>query len=282
MKILVTGATGQLGFDILKELKRRNHIAVGVSSKEMDITNFNEAKDIIKKVNPQAIIHCAAYTAVDNAEEDIEKCRKVNAYGTENIAKICKELDIKMMYYSTDYVFSGEGKDYWKPDDKIKEPLNIYGKTKYEGEITVQKYLDKFYIIRISWVFGINGNNFVKTMLKLGKERDVVCVVNDQIGSPTYTYDLAKLSVDMIESDKYGIYHAANEGICSWYEFAKEIFRQSNIDVKLKGIKSCEFPTKARRPKNSRMSKDKLVENGFNRLPSWQNALSRYLKEIED
>ena len=282
MKILVTGATGQLGFDILKELKRRNHIAVGVSSKEMDITDFNEVKDVIKKVNPQAIIHCAAYTAVDNAEEDIEKCRKVNAYGTENIAKICKELDIKMMYYSTDYVFSGEGKDYWKPDDKIKEPLNIYGKTKYEGEIAVQKYLDKFYIIRISWVFGINGNNFVKTMLKLGKERDVVCVVNDQIGSPTYTYDLAKLSVDMIESDKYGIYHATNEGICSWYEFAKEIFRQSNTDVKLKGIKSCEFPTKARRPKNSRMNKDKLVENGFNRLPSWQNALSRYLKEIED
>lgn len=282
MKILVTGATGQLGFDILKELKRRNHIAVGVSSKEMDITNFNEVKDVIKKVNPQAIIHCAAYTAVDNAEEDIEKCRKVNAYGTENIAKICKELDIKMMYYSTDYVFSGEGKDYWKPDDKIKEPLNIYGKTKYEGEIAVQKYLDKFYIIRISWVFGINGNNFVKTMLKLGKERDVVCVVNDQIGSPTYTYDLAKLSVDMIESDKYGIYHATNEGICSWYEFAKEIFRQSNTDIKLKGIKSCEFPTKARRPKNSRMNKDKLVENGFNRLPSWQNALSRYLKEIED
>lgn len=282
MKILVTGARGQLGFDILRELEKRNHIVVGVSSKEMDITDFNVVESVIKKVNPQAVIHCAAYTAVDNAEDDIDNCRKVNIHGTENIAKVCKELDTKMMYFSTDYVFDGDGEDYWSADDEISRPLNIYGETKYEGEVAIQKYIDKFFILRISWVFGINGNNFVKTMIRLGKEREEVSVVNDQIGSPTGTYDLARLAVDMIESDKYGIYHATNEGVCSWYEFAKEIFKLSNLNVKLRPVKSDAFPRKAKRPKNSRMSKEKLVENGFNRLPSWQDALSRYLNEIGD
>ena len=227
----------------------------------------------------EAVIHCAAYTAVDAAEDQVELCRKINAEGTENIAKVCKELDIKMMYISTDYVFDGEGTRPWEPDDE-RHPLNVYGLTKYEGELAVEKHLDKFFTIRIAWVFGVNGKNFIKTMLKLSETHDELNVVDDQIGSPTYTYDLAVLLVDMIETEKYGRYHATNEGLCSWYEFACEIFRQAGRDVKVNPVSSDEFPTKAKRPHNSRMDKSKLTENGFTPLPAWQDALKRYLEII--
>ena len=220
------------------------------------------------------------------AEDNEEMCRKVNAEGTENIAKVCKALDIPMIYISTDYVFEGEGTRPWEPDDKVTQPLNIYGQTKYEGEQAVERLLDKYYIVRIAWVFGVNGKNFIKTMLNLGKTHDHLTVVNDQFGSPTYTYDLARLLVDMVQTDKYGIYHATNEGICNWYEFACEIFKQAaEIDpaygkVSVSPVSSDQYPAKAKRPSNSRMSKEKLTENGFERLPSWQDALERYLKEI--
>lgn len=227
----------------------------------------------------EAVVHCAAYTAVDAAEDNVELCRKVNAAGVENIAKVCKDLDLKMMYISTDYVFDGEGTRPWEPDDE-RHPLNVYGQTKCEGEIAVEQNVEKFFIVRIAWVFGINGKNFIKTMLNLGKTHDTVNVVEDQIGSPTYTYDLARLLVDMIETEKYGRYHATNEGLCTWYEFAQEIFKQAGMNVKVVPVSSEEFPSKAKRPHNSRMNKDKLEENGFERLPAWQDALSRYLKEI--
>jgi dTDP-4-dehydrorhamnose reductase len=233
---------------------------------------------VISNGNYDAVIHCAAWTAVDKAEEMVDACRKVNVDGTRNIAVVCKELDIPMMYFSTDYVFDGEGEIPWKEYDE-RHPLNVYGLTKYEGELEVEQ-LDKFFIIRIAWVFGINGNNFIKTMLRLGKERGSVSVVNDQIGSPTYTYDLAKLVMDMIVTDKYGVYHATNEGVCSWYEFACEIFKQAGMDVKVTPVDSSAFPAKAKRPSNSRMSKEQLDKNGFDRLPKWQDALSTYLKEI--
>ena len=223
-------------------------------------------------------ISIAAWTAVDKAEDEVEMCRKVNKDGTENIVKVCRQLDIPLMYFSTDYVFDGLGEKPWHEYDERK-PLNVYGQTKYEGELAVEK-LPKHFIIRISWVFGVNGHNFIKTMLRLGKERGEVSVVDDQIGSPTYTYDLAKLCVDMIQSQEYGTYHATNEGICSWYEFACEIFKQANMDVKVNPVDSSAFPVKATRPKNSRMSKKELDKHGFNRLPAWQNALKRYLKEI--
>ena len=210
----------------------------------------------------------------------MEICRKVNADGTRNIADMCKVLDIPMIYISTDYVFDGQGERPWLPDDD-RAPLNVYGQTKYEGELAVQNTLDKFFIVRIAWVFGVNGKNFIKTMLNLGKTRDKLTVVNDQFGSPTYTYDLAKLLVDMIQTDKYGIYHATNEGICTWYEFACEIFKQAGMKIEVAPVTADQYPAKAKRPSNSRMSKDKLEENGFERLPSWQDALSRYLKEIE-
>lgn len=227
------------------------------------------------------MIHCAAYTAVDAVEDNVELCRKVNAEGTRNIAKVCKALDIKMMYISTDYVFNGEGLRPWEPDDH-REPLNVYGLTKYEGEIAVEQNLEKYFIVRIAWVFGVNGKNFIKTMLRLGQERGAVSVVNDQIGSPTYTYDLSKLLVAMIQTDKYGRYHATNEGLCSWYEFACEIFRQAGMDeVKVTPVDSSAFPVKAKRPSNSRLNKDKLTENGFERLPAWQDALGRYLEELK-
>lgn len=280
MRVLVTGVKGQLGHDIVNECAKRGIEAVGVDIEEMDITDPASVDKVITEANVDAVIHCAAWTAVDAAEDNVDKCRLVNAYGTENIAKVCKKLDIKMTYISTDYVFDGQGTRPWEPDDE-RNPLNVYGQTKYEGEVAVTDNLSKFFIVRIAWVFGVNGNNFIKTMLRLGKERGAVSVVNDQVGSPTYTYDLSVLLVDMIQTDKYGFYHATNEGLCSWYEFACEIFKQAGMnDVKVTPVDSTAFPAKAKRPMNSRMSKDKLEANGFNRLPSWQDALGRYLKEI--
>ena len=276
MKVLVTGVKGQLGYDVVRELQKRGHEAVGVDIDEMDITDAAAVERVMTEVQPDAVIHCSAYTAVDRAEEDIEICRRVNVDGTENIAKICKKLDCKMLYLSTDYIFSGDGERPWEPDDEAS-PLNAYGQSKYDGELALKKYVEKYFIVRISWVFGINGN-FIKTMLRLGRENGAVKVVDDQIGSPTYTYDLARLLVDMIESDRYGAYHATNEGICSWYEFAKEIFRAAGMDnVSVTPVKSGEFPVKAKRPKNSRMSKEKLVANGFSLLPAWQDAVARYI-----
>lgn len=279
MKLLVTGVNGQLGHDIVNECKKRDIEVVGVDVEEMDITNVIRVEKVIKYGNYDAVIHCAAWTAVDKAEDEAELCSKVNVDGTNNIANICRELNIPMMYFSTDYVFDGQGENEWKEYDK-RNPLNVYGQTKYEGELIVEE-LPKHFIVRIAWVFGVNGNNFIKTMLRLGKERGAVSVVNDQIGSPTYTYDLSKLVVDMIQTDKYGIYHVTNEGLCSWYEFACEIFKQANMDVEVTAVNSSAFPARAKRPNNSRMSKEMLDKNGFNRLPLWQDALSRYLKEID-
>lgn len=279
MKLLVTGVKGQLGHDIVNECNNRNIEAVGVDVEEMDIIDAGKVAEVIKSGNYNAVIHCAAWTAVDKAEDEVELCTKVNVDGTRNIANICKELDIPMMYFSTDYVFDGQGETEWKEYDE-RHPLNVYGQTKYEGELIVES-LPKHFIVRIAWVFGINGNNFIKTMLRLGKERGAVCVVDDQIGSPTYTYDLSKLVVDMIQTDKYGIYHATNEGLCSWYEFACEIFKQAGMSVEVTPVDSNAFPAKAKRPNNSRMSKAMLDKNGFGRLPTWQDALSRYLKEID-
>lgn len=279
MKVLVTGVKGQLGHDVVNELKKRGHVAVGTDVEEMDITDGKKVHEVMQKEKPDAVIHCAAYTAVDAAEEQVEFCRKINATGTENIAKECKDLDCKMLYLSTDYVFNGEGERPWEPDDK-REPLNVYGVTKYEGELAVEKYVQKYFTVRIAWVFGVNGKNFIKTMLKLGETHKDINVVDDQIGSPTYTYDLSRLLVDMIETERYGRYHATNEGLCSWYEFAKEIFRQAGMDVNVHPVTSEEFPSKAKRPHNSRMSKEKLTENGFCRLPAWEDALKRYLEVI--
>ena len=279
MRILVTGVKGQLGYDVMNELAKRGHTGIGVDVEEMDITDAAKVEQVIKASDVEAVIHCAAYTAVDAAEDNVELCHKINAEGTENIAKVCKELDLKMIYISTDYVFNGEGTRPWEPDDE-REPLNAYGQAKYEGELAVEKYLEKYYIVRIAWVFGVNGKNFIKTMLNLSETHDELSVVNDQIGSPTYTYDLARLLVDMVETDKYGRYHATNEGLCTWYEFATEIFRQAGKEITVHPVTSDQFPSKARRPHNSRMSKDKLEANGFERLPTWQDALNRYLKTI--
>ena len=279
MKVLVTGIHGQLGHDVMEELEKRGHEAVGVDVAEMDITDEEKVRKVFSEICPEAVIHCAAYTAVDRAEEEEETCRLVNAEGTEHIAGICREKDCKLLYLSTDYVFPGEGERPWEPEDPAA-PLNVYGQTKYEGEQAIRRYLDKFFIVRISWVFGINGGNFVKTMLRLGKEKGAVTVVSDQIGSPTYTRDLSALLADMIEGEKYGIYHASNEGFCSWYEFAKEIFRLAGLKVSVTPVDSGQFQTRAKRPKNSRLNKDKLIKNGFNRLPAWQDALRRYLEEL--
>ena len=279
MRVLVTGVKGQLGYDVVNELEKRGHEAVGVDIQEMDITDPAQTEKVIAEAGVEAVIHCAAYTAVDAAEDNAELCRRVNAYGTENVARVCGKLDLKMLYLSTDYVFDGEGTRPWEPDDE-RHPLNVYGQTKYEGELAVEKYLKKFYIVRIAWVFGKNGKNFIRTMLNLAENHDTLTVVNDQIGSPTYTYDLAALLVDMIETDKYGFYHATNEGLCSWYEFACEIFRQAGKQVKVIPVSSEEYPAKAKRPHNSRMNKDKLEANGFQRLPAWQDALGRYLKQV--
>ena len=281
MRALVTGVKGQLGHDVMNELAKRGYEGVGVDVEEMDITDAAAVDSVIREAKVDSVVHCAAWTAVDAAEDNEEMCRKVNAEGTENIAKVCKALDIPMIYISTDYVFEGEGTRPWEPDDKVTQPLNIYGQTKYEGEQAVERLLDKYYIVRIAWVFGVNGKNFIKTMLNLGKTHDHLTVVNDQFGSPTYTYDLARLLVDMVQTDKYGIYHATNEGICNWYEFACEIFRKAGMNVDVAPVPASEYPTKAKRPENSRMSKEKLTENGFERLPSWQDALERYLPQIQ-
>ena len=280
MKVLVTGVKGQLGYDVVNELEKRGHTAIGTDVEEMDITDEGKVREVLDTEKPDAVIHCAAYTAVDAAEDNVELCRKINAEGTENIAKACKELGCKLLYVSTDYVFNGEGERPWKPDDE-REPLNVYGQTKYEGELAVEKYVEKFFIVRIAWVFGINGKNFIKTMLRLGEDHDELTIVADQIGSPTYTYDLARLLVDMIGSDKYGRYHATNEGLCSWYDFAVEIFRQAGMDVRVRPVTSEEYPAKAKRPHNSRMDKAKLEENGFERLPDWKDALGRYLRALQ-
>lgn len=283
MRILVTGVKGQLGFDVVNELKKNNIEAVGVDIEEMDITDAEAVKRVITESKVDGVIHCAAYTAVDAAEDNEEICRKINAGGTRNIADVCKELDIKMMYISTDYVFNGQGETPWQPDCKDYKPLNVYGQTKLEGELAVSETLDKYFIVRIAWVFGVNGKNFIKTMLNVGKTHDTVTVVNDQVGTPTYTYDLARLLVDMIQTDKYGYYHATNEGgYISWYDFTCEIYKQAGYTTKVVPVTTAEYGvSKAARPFNSRLDKSKLVENGFEPLPTWQDALARYLKEIE-
>ena len=282
MKVFVTGVKGQLGYDVVNELEKRGHTAVGVDIDELDITDAAAVEAMLTEVKPDAVIHCAAWTAVDAAEDNIEKCRLVNAGGTENIAKVCKELDCKMMYISTDYIFNGEGTRPWEPDDPVTTPLNVYGLTKYEGEEAVRKNVEKFFIVRIAWVFG-KGKNFIKTMINLGKTHNHLTVVNDQVGTPTYTYDLARLLVDMIETEKYGNYHATNEGgYITWYDFACEIFRQAGIEVDVAPVSSDQYPAKAKRPSNSRMSKQKLVDNGFELMPTWQDALARYLKTLDE
>lgn len=279
MKVLVTGVKGQLGYDIVTECIKNGIDAIGVDIEEMDITDNNSVSDVIVEGNYDAVIHCAAWTAVDLAEDEVEKCTKVNVEGTKNIAAVCSALDIPLMYFSTDYVFSGTGEKPWVEDDE-KAPLSVYGKTKYEGE----KYVlanKKHFIIRISWVFGINGKNFVKTMLNLGSKHKKLKVVADQVGSPTYTFDLAQVCVEMIQTTKYGDYHITNEGYCSWYEFAKEIFEVASMDVEVIPVASSEFPTKAVRPKNSRMAKDKLIKSGFRSLPTWQDAVRRYVNILD-
>lgn len=283
MRVLVTGVKGQLGYDVVKELESKGIKAVGVDIEEMDITDADAVDKVITEANVDAVIHCAAYTAVDAAEDNEEICRKINAGGTKNIADVCKKLDIKMMYISTDYVFDGQGIEPWKPDCKDYNPLSIYGQTKLEGELLVSENLDKYFIVRIAWVFGVNGKNFIKTMLNVGKKFDTVKVVSDQIGTPTYTYDLAKLLVEMIQSDKYGYYHATNEGgYISWYDFTLEIFKQAGYDTNVVPVTTEEYGlSKAARPFNSRLDKSKIAENGFTPLPVWQDALERYLKEIE-
>ena len=279
MKVLVTGVGGQFGYDVVKVLKERNIEYIGADLKEFDITDFAAAHKFITDYGPDAVIHCSAYTAVDRAEEEPELCHRVNAVGPENIAKICKEIDAKMIYISTDYVFSGTGEDFYEVESPTG-PQNVYGQTKLLGELAVKNILKKYFIVRISWVFGSNGNNFIKTMLNVGKELSELNIVADQIGSPTYTADLAPLLCDMVVTDKYGTYHATNEGICSWAEFAEEIFRIAKIDCKVNHITTEEYPTKAARPKNSRMSKKRLNKVGFMNLPVWQGAVARYLKEM--
>jgi len=285
MKVLVTGVKGQLGYDVMRRLKERGIEGIGVDVEEMDITDEKAVDRVITEANPDAVIHCAAWTAVDAAEDEDKKeiVRKVNADGPRNIAKVCKKLDIKMLHISTDYVFNGLGDAPFDPDE-TPAPVSVYGATKYEGEKAVTDTLDKYFIVRIAWVFGINGKNFVKTMINLGKTHDTLTVVNDQWGSPTYTFDLAKLLVDMILTDKYGIYHATNEGFINWYQFALKIFEKAGMtNVTVKPVTTEEYGvSKAKRPFNSRMSKDKLEKNGFERLPDWEDALDRYLIELKE
>lgn len=292
MKVLVTGAAGQLGHDVMDELKKRGHEGIGVDVQEMDVTDAEKVRQVITAADVDAVIHCAAYTAVDAAEDNAELCRKINADGTEHIARVCRDLDLKMMYISTDYVFDGQGTTPWQPDCKDYAPLNVYGQTKLDGELAVANTLEKYFIVRIAWVFGVNGKNFIKTMLNVGKTHDKLTVVSDQIGTPTYTLDLSRLLVDMIETDKYGYYHATNEGgYISWYDFTKEIFKQavelghteySEDRLTVAPVTTAEYGvSKAARPFNSRLDKSKLVENGFKPLPTWQDALHRYLQEIE-
>lgn len=294
MKVLVTGVGGQLGFDVVNELIKRGHQPVGTDIIEkanipcdyfsLDITNSTSVKKAVSEIKADAVIHCAAWTAVDAAEDEAnqEKVFAVNSLGTKNIAEACKDIDCKMMYISTDYVFNGLGTTPWKPDCKDYAPLNIYGKSKLEGEKAVSSNLKKYFIVRIAWVFGLNGKNFVKTMLNVGKTHDEVKVVNDQIGTPTYTFDLARLLVDMIETEKYGYYHATNEGgYISWYDFTCEIYRQAGLKTKVIPVSTKEYGlSKAARPFNSRLDKSKLKENGFTPLPEWKDALKRYLEQI--
>lgn len=304
MKIFVTGVAGQLGHDVMNELASRGYVGVGTDLAEsysgiqdgsyvttakyvsLDITNKEAVMNTIKTVNPDVVVHCAAWTAVDLAEDEDKqaKVKAINVDGTQNIADACKEVDAKMVYISTDYVFDGQGTKPWQPDCKDYKPLNVYGQTKLGGELAVSNTLSKYFIVRIAWVFGKNGNNFIKTMLNVGKKFDTLRVVNDQIGTPTYTFDLARLLVDMIETDKYGYYHATNEGgYISWYDFACEIFKQAGYTNTVLPVTTEEYGlSKAARPFNSRLDKSKLVENGFKPLPTWQDALARYLKEIKD
>lgn len=301
MKVFVTGVAGQLGHDVMNELQKRGYEGIGSDMApeyagiqdqtpvvsmpyvQMDITDREAVEKILVKVRPDVVVHCAAWTAVDLAEDDdkVEKVRAVNAGGAENIALVCRKLDCKMIYLSTDYVFDGQGEEPWKPDCKDYQPLNVYGQTKLEGELAVSRNLEKYFIVRIAWVFGVSGKNFIKTMLNLGKNHDTVKVVKDQVGTPTYTYDLARLLVDMAETEKYGYYHATNEGgYISWYEFACEIFRQAGYPTTVIPVTTEEYGlSKAARPFNSRLDKSKLTENGFQPLPTWQDALSRFLKE---
>lgn len=281
MKVLVTGANGQLGFDVCRELENRKIEHKGTYRTDFDLSNEEETYQYVINYAPDVVIHCAAWTAVDKAEDEVEAATQVNANGTRAIAKACKKLDAKMIYISTDYVFPGTGEIFYEPEDQTK-PLGVYGVTKLEGEKAVQELLQKYFIVRISWVFGIHGNNFVKTMLRLSETRNEISVVCDQIGSPTYTADLAPILCDMAVSDKYGVYHATNEGICSWAEFAEEIFKVADKKMNVRRILTSEYPTRAVRPLNSRMSKDKLEKMGFERLPSWQDALSRYWKELSE
>lgn len=288
MKVLVTGVGGQLGHDVMNELKKRGHEAIGTDVRGdcdliLDITDASAVTLAVNKVQPDAVVHCAAWTAVDAAEEQETLVRTVNAVGTANLAAACKEIGCKMMYISTDYVFDGQGETPWQPDQKNYKPLNVYGQTKLEGELAVADALEKYFIVRIAWVFGKNGKNFVKTMLALSEKYDSLRVVCDQIGTPTYTFDLARLLVDMIETDKYGYYHATNEGgYISWYDFACEIFRQAGEKTCVQAVTTTEYGlSKAARPFNSRLDKSKLVKMGFQPLPTWQDALARYLKEIE-
>ena len=279
MKVLVTGFKGQLGYDVVKHLNQRRVACRGVDIDDFDLTQAESVHAYIKAYAPDVVVHCAAYTAVDRAEEDQDTCYAVNVNGTKYIAQACRELDATMDYISTDYVFDGEGDRPYQPDDQ-KDPKGYYGLTKSLGEDQVTSILSRYFIIRTAWVFGKNGNNFVKTMLRLGSERDVLRVVADQYGSPTYTDDLARLICDMIETDKYGTYHATNEGFCNWYEFAIEIMKAGGLSAKVEPVSSLEYPTKAVRPKNSRLSKDKIEAQGFSRLPTWQDALTRYIEEL--
>lgn len=303
MKFFVTGVGGQLGHDVMNELAKRGYEGVGSDIQpeycgvadgsavtdmpyvQLDITDQEAVKKVITEIKPDAVIHCAAWTAVDMAEDDdkVEKVRAVNVGGTQNIADVCKEIDCKMLYLSTDYVFDGQGTEPWKPDCKDYKPLNVYGQTKFEGELAVSSTLEKYFIVRIAWVFGLNGKNFIKTMINVGKTHDEVRVVNDQIGTPTYTFDLARLLVDMCETEKYGYYHATNEGgYISWYDFCVEFYRQYGLKTKVTPVTTEEYGlSKAARPFNSRLDKKKLVENGFTPLPTWQDAVSRYLKEAQ-
>lgn len=280
MKLLVTGVKGQLGYDVCKVLSARGIEHRGVDIEDFDITNAQATHDYIAAYRPDGVIHCSAWTAVDRAEDELEKVRAVNAEGPRNIASVCKEIGAKLVYISTDYVFPGTGDRFYEPDDPTG-PLGAYGVTKLEGEQAVQALLERYFIVRVSWVFGKNGNNFVRTMLRLAETKSELNVVCDQIGSPTYTADLAPLLCDMVVSEKYGVYHATNEGICSWAEFAEEIFRLAGKDVKVNPVPTSEYPTRAARPLNSRMSKAKLEEMGFSRLPDWHDALARYLRELE-
>lgn len=278
MKVLVTGATGQLGWDVVKELKKRNIECCGTGSKELDITDRKAVMRFIEAYRPDAVIHCAAYTAVDKAEDEPDKCRDVNVNGTAYIAEACRAIDAKMVYISTDYVFGDDGDKPHEVDDPV-HPLNVYGQTKWEGEEAVRRTLQKYFIVRISWVFGEHGNNFVKTMLRLGQTHKEISVVADQFGAPTYTADLAPLLCDMIETEKYGIYHACNSGCCSWAEFAEEIFKDAHMDVKVLPVCTEDYPTKARRLRNSRFNTSKLASSGWNILDNWRTAVQRRLHD---